>query len=106
MGKVQKMVNVFMAEAEVFGHEKYVDGKRSGEWEFVREIDVTVNSQYGESASISLTVDEAKEAVKVLQDAIKKASKSDKQIIAEEKRRITEIDRQLNELRLKQSGAQ
>jgi hypothetical protein len=91
VGKVQKQIDIFTAQAESYAYKKYVNGKETDEYVVVREIDVTLVSTYGEIASITLTVDEAKEVVKVVQDAIKKVSKSDKQIIASEQKRVKDL---------------
>jgi hypothetical protein len=99
MGKLQKMMDVFSAEADVYSREKYVDGKPSGEYTIVRDVDITLNSTYGEWASVTLTVEEAKQVVSLLQEAIKKASRSEKKILAEEKNRMKDLDNFLSNLK-------
>lgn len=99
MGKVQKMMDVFTAEAETFAHEQYKDGEPTGEYDVYRNIDVTLNSEYGDYSSVAVTLDEAKQMVKVLQEVIKKASRSDKQIIAEEKKRSAHVAKILKSIR-------
>jgi alkylated DNA nucleotide flippase Atl1 len=91
VGRVQKKIDIFTAQPESYAHKKYVNGKETDEYVVIREIDVTLVSTYGEIASITLTVDEAKEVVKAVQDAIKKVSKSDKQIIAAEQKRVKDL---------------
>lgn len=51
----------------------------------------TVNSSYGTGATVVITIDEAKDAIKILQNAIKNASVSEKQLIAFEKKRDNEM---------------
>lgn len=103
MASIKHEIEVFSANGSAFGHEQYKDGQPSGEYFFIREVDVSVHSPYGEQATITLTVDEAKAAVKILQEAIKKASKSDKKIIAMERKRQNDIERLLSNMRSGQS---
>ena len=103
MASIKHEIEVFSANGAAFGHEQFEDGQLTGKYFFIREVDVSIHSPYGEQATITLTVDEAKAAVKILQEAIKKASKSDKQIIATEKKRQNDIEHFLNNIRSRQS---
>lgn len=81
MGSLKKEVEVFAAYGEAYAYEKQKNGELTDEYGFQREITLTINSPYSTEASISISIDEAKEAVKIIQDAIKKASVSEKQLI-------------------------
>lgn len=87
MESIKKEIDVLSVNGAAYAYEKYTNGEPNGDYGFIREIDVTVNSPYGTEATVTLTVDEAKEAVKILQNAIKNASASEKQLIAFEKKR-------------------
>ena len=103
MGSIKQEVETFIVNASAYAYEKSTDGETNGEYGFIREIDVTIYSPYGQEASLTLTVDEAKEAIKLLQEAIRKASQSDKELIKSEKKREKDLSHFFDTLRAKRS---
>lgn len=99
MGSLKKEVEIFTAYGSAYAYERHKNGELTGEYGFQREITLTINSPYGTEATVNISIDDAKEAVKIIQDAIKKASVSEKQLIKSAKNRSSQLDAFLGVMR-------